>query len=110
MIRMSGRFRHQSTQIPAGKLIRRRFEIRIRARISPKISEKTIATAAISMLMKKPSHHPGVAETERQRRLDLPLADCEHPGAQGLGDVGSGVQAEAGRARDPLSDWHPGAR
>ena len=42
MIRISGRFRQTSTQIPAGTLTKRRFEILISARRRPKISEKTI--------------------------------------------------------------------
>jgi hypothetical protein len=55
MIRISGRLRHRSTQIPAGMLSRRLFEMRISASRRPKIIEKTIPMAAISRLTKKPS-------------------------------------------------------
>ena len=55
MIRISGRLRQTSTQTPAGKLMIRRFEIRISASSRPKISEKTIPIRAISRFTRKPS-------------------------------------------------------
>ena len=66
MIRMSGRLRQTSTQIPAGKLNHGRFEIRISARRRPKMSERTIPISAISRLTRKPStQEPEVVAVEQ---------------------------------------------
>jgi hypothetical protein len=73
MMKISGRLRHTSTQMPAGTLTMRRFEIRASASTSPKISEKTIAIAAIWRLTRNPS--------SRNRRL-LPVhSHSQFPGS-----------------------------
>ncbi len=55
MIRISGRLRQTSTQMPAGTLTKRRFEILMSARRRPKMREKIIPITAISRLTRKPS-------------------------------------------------------
>ena len=80
--KISGRLRQTSTQIPAGTLTRRRFEIRSSASTRPKISEKTIAIAAISGLVLYNSSV--LAEIMRAGILSLPRGQSEAALALGL--------------------------
>jgi hypothetical protein len=73
MMKISGRLRQTSTQMPAGKLMMRRLEMRANASASPKINEKTIAIAAIWRLTRKPS--------SRKRKLFPVHSHSQFPGS-----------------------------
>ena len=70
MMKISGRLRHTSIHTPAATLTIPALETRSSASTRPKLSESTIATSAIWMLIQKPAEQePEVVPREEPSQL-----------------------------------------